>query len=201
MTKIARMSQMMAFFFAVSVISGNAQKADAYIHEMGQALRPFGSIEAPNCHNVEVHPASTLGGFVLASGQNEQGEVLWNIYTIDVIRFNFDMSDLDEDKVRNDMVISLSSFSKHEKGTPYPVPDLAVVMIPAINGVKKITVHAVDLDKLNGMTQQGSSQLTESNMGAKTEQRAAVLISFSDKDRADAFVNALKKAIIACKAQ
>jgi hypothetical protein len=43
---------------------------------MGQVLMPFGSIKAPNCHNVEVHPASTLGGFVLANGKNEQGEAL-----------------------------------------------------------------------------------------------------------------------------
>lgn len=198
---VARTSGMLILFLAVSAISGRAQKADAYISEMGQALLPLGTVHAPNCHNVEISPASTLGGFALASGQNEQGELLWNIYSIDVLRFSFDMSELNEDKVRNDMVISLSNFSKHEKGTPYPAPDLAVVLIPALNGAKKITVHAVDLDHLNGMTQQGRSQLTESDMGAKTEQRAAVLISFSDKDRADAFVNALKKAIIACKAQ
>ena len=201
MNKIARMSQLMALLFVVAVIRGNAQKADAYIQDMRQALLPLGSIEAPNCHSVEVHPASTLGGFVLATGTNEQGEVLWSIYRIDVIRFNFDMSDLNEDKIRNDMVISLSSFSKHQKGTPYPAEDLAVVLIPATSPMKKITVHAVDLDKLNGLQSTGNKQLTESDMGAKTEQRPSVLISFSEKDRAEAFVNALKKAIVACKAQ
>lgn len=201
MNKIARMSQLMALLFVVAVIRGNAQKADAYIQDMRQALLPLGSIEAPNCHSVEIHPASTLGGFVLATGTNEQGEVLWSIYRIDVIRFSFDMSDLNEDKVRNDMVISLSSFSKHQKGTPYPAEDLAVVLIPSTSSMKKITVHAVDLDKLSGLQSSENKQLTESDMGTRTEQRVSVLMSFSDKDHADAFVNALKKAIIACKAQ
>jgi hypothetical protein len=201
MTKIARMSQLIALLFIVAAIRGNAQKPDAYIQDMRQALLPLGSIEALNCHSVEIHPAGTLGGFVLATGTNEQGEVLWSIYRIDVIRFSFDMSDLNEDNVRNDMVISLSSFSKHQKGTPYPAEDMAVVLIPSTSSMKKITVHAVDLDKLNGLQSSEKKQLTESEMGTRTEQRVSVLMSFSDKDHADAFVNALKKAIIACKAQ
>jgi hypothetical protein len=201
MTKIARMSQMMALVFAVSVIPGSAQKADAYIRDMGQALLPLGSIEAPNCHNVEINPASTLGGFVLPTGQDEHGELLWSLYTIDVIRFSFDLSDLNEDKIRNDMVISASSFSNHKKGTPYPAEDLAVVAIPSTSPIKKITVHSVDLNKVASLQSNQNNQMTESEMGTKTEQRMTVLISFPDKDRADAFVNALKKAIIACKAQ
>lgn len=188
----------LALLFAVSVIPGNAQKADTYIHDMAQALLPSGSIHAPNCHNVEIHPASILTRFALATGQNENGEVTWNVYAVDALWFSLDMADLNEDKVMNNMARSLSSLSNHQPGTPYPDPDLPVIAIPATSP-KKITVHAVDLDKLDNLPIWNN--LTESEMGTKIEERTAVLVSFPDKDHADAFVNALKKAIIACKAQ
>jgi hypothetical protein len=195
---VAKTSCTLALCFVVSVIPGNAQKADAYIHDMAQALLPSGSIQAPTCHNVEIHPGSILTRFALASGQNEKGEVTWNIYAVDALWFSLDMSDINEDKIMNNMERSLSSLSHHQPGTPYPDPDLPVVVIPA-TGPKKITVHAVDLDKLDNLPR--GNNLSESEMGTKIEQRTAVLVSFPDKDHADAFVNALKKAIIACKAQ
>jgi len=200
MTKIARLSQMIVLMFAISAISGNAQKADVYIHDMGQALLPFGSIQAPNCHSVEITPGR-FESFVLATGKDEQGKVLWSLYRVDAIRFSFDMSDLNEDKVKNDMVRSASSVSKHKDGTPYPAEDLAVVIISTSDQAKKITVHAVDFDKLNTLQPNGERQYTDAEMGAKTELRTAILMSFLDKERAETFVGALKKAIIACKAQ
>jgi len=200
MTKIARMFRMMVLVFAVSVISANAQKADAYIRDMGQALQPFGFIEAPSCHNVEIHPASTFESVVLATGTNEKGEVLWSIYPSVVLRFNFDMSDLNEDKVRSDMAISLSSFTKHQEGTPYQ-RDLAMVLIETDSPTKMITVHKTDTEKLNSLQGKGQDHFTESELEVKIVHAPAVIFSLSDKDRADAFVNALKKAIIACKAQ
>lgn len=198
MKTVTRATQVLLLLFVAATLLGEAQKADTYIHEMEQALPPGGHIEAPNCHKVEIHPASILTGFGLATGTNEQGELLWNIYSIDTLQFEVDMTDLNEDKVMNNMVSSVSSISHHTKGTPYPDPDLAVVLIPATKP-KKIEVHAVNLDKLASLSR--TSNLSESAMGATIEQRPSVFISFSDKDRADKFVNALKKAIIACKAQ
>lgn len=185
----------MALFFVASVIPGSAQKADAYIHDIAQVIAPYGGrIDAPNCHQVNLYPASILTKFVLVTGLNEQGEPLFNVYAIDVLRVEFDLSDLNEDKILNGMHISSSSLAHWEKGTPLPPPDLAVVLIPATSP-KMITVHAVPDNVKYG------SNMTESEMGVRIEQRKGVDISFPDKDRADAFVNALKKAIIACKAQ
>ncbi len=188
----------LAFILAISTHVLSAQKADVYIHDMAQALLPGGTIQAPSCHQVDVHPATLLERFAAATGQDEKGEITWSIYAVNALSFSFDLSDLDEDRIRNDMVRSLASLSAHQTGTPYPAPDLPVVLIPASDS-QKITVHAVDLDKLDSLPRQNN--LTESEMGVSIEQRKAVLVGFRDKDHADAFVNALKKAIIACKAE
>jgi hypothetical protein len=201
MAKIRRVSKITVLLLAVSAIVGNTQKPSAYIHEMEQAVLPVGSIKSSSCHNVEISPGSTPVTFVLATGKDERGEVLWSVYSADAIRFSFDMSDLNEDKVHTSMVRSAASISKHQDGTPYPAEDLAIVFILASNQAKKITVHAVDSDELSKLQPNGDKQFAESDMGAKTELRMAVLVPFSDKERAEAFVSALKKAIIACKAQ
>lgn len=188
----------LALFLAISVVPGHAQKAGDYIRDMAADLPSSASVEAPTCHDVEITPATSLTRFVIATGKNGEGDLLWTVYAVDALRFSFDMANLNEDGIRIDRVMSLASFSQHRKGDPYPDPDLVVVAIPAI-AAATITVHAVDLDKLNALSTQ--APITEGDMGVRTEQRRAVLVAFSGADRAEAFVNTLKKAIIACKAQ
>ena len=185
-------------FLFLCTSQAHAQGVDAYITAMEQAMHPFGIIEVHTCHNVTIHPANHLGLLWIPSGVNSHGETTYSAFAIDEVRLNLDLSALDEDKVLSDVMISSSYFDKHKLGTPM-VPDTPTVLIPAISPRHQITVYAVDLDKMRDVQQE--THVTEDSLISKVEQRMAVIVTFSNKDQAEAFKSALQKAIVVCKAQ
>jgi hypothetical protein len=185
-------------FLSLCAFQAGAQGTDAYIQDMEQAMHPFGLIEAHTCHNVTIHPANRLGLLWIPSGVNSQGETTYSAFAIDAVRINLDLSALNEDKIMTDTMISSSYFDNHKLGAPM-VPDTPIVLIPSISPRHQITVYAVDFDKLKDLQQK--TQVTEDTLISKVEQRMAVIVPFSNKDQAEAFKNALQKAIVVCKAQ
>jgi hypothetical protein len=180
----------------------HAQKVGAYLQEMERALLPLGLVDASNCHNVRVYSPSTLGAYALAVGIDEKGEPRFNIYAADSIESDIDLAALDEDRVKDFAVVSGAELAKHRTGDPW-TNDKAAVLIPSSSPRKQITVHAVDVLQLERRRAAGN-QVSESDlkaMNTNVEERMAVNLLFSDKDSADKFVNALKKAIVVCKAQ
>jgi|ERR1039458_5555974 hypothetical protein len=185
-------------FLSLCAFQADAQGTDVYIKDMEQAMHPFGIIDAHTCHSVTIHPANRLGMLWIRDGINSQGENTYSAFAIDEVRINLDLATLNEDKVISDVMISSSYFDNHKLGTPM-VPDTPIVLIPALSPRHQITVYAVDFDKLKDHQQK--NQVTEDSLISKVEQRMAVIVTFTNKDQAEAFKNALQKAIIVCKAQ
>lgn len=202
--KILKRLALFACGLSVCLVSAtaHAQKVGAYLHEMERALLPLGLVDASNCHNVRVYSPSTLGTVAVAVGIDAKGEPLFDIYAADAIDFEFDLADLDEDRVASFPTVSGLELGKHRAGDPW-THDKVAVLIPTSSPRKQITVHALDALHLDAQRLAGN-QVSESDLKAmdtKVEERRLVTLLFSNKDSADHFVNALKKAIIVCKAQ
>ena len=183
--------------FVASLAQG--QTIESHIHDMGEALVPYGKITAPNCHKVEIDLIGPWGQYAIPKGINQQkpDEYNWAIIKIDVIRIFVDLSTLDEDKVQNKAIFSLQYVGSHKRGTPY-VPDHPMVMIVSQGLNNEMMLHRVDLDKINAWN--GRTTIPESQMGVTMDARKAAFILFEDQEHADAFEKAIKKAIVVCKA-
>jgi len=184
--------------FVALVVS--AQKIDSHIGKMGEALVPYGKITATNCHSVEIELDGPWGYYALPDGVNpiRQDEYTWTIIQANLLRVNFDLAKLDEDKVLNDPVFSLDYIRKHEKGTRY-VADRPTVMLRTSGVNDRILAHKVDLKKLEAISAKGG--VTEAQMGVTVAESKGATILFLDKEHADAFEKAVKKAIVVCRAQ
>jgi hypothetical protein len=180
-------------------INASGQKVDFYIQEMSQALLPYGTLTAPTCHAVEIDLKGPWANYALPDGVGkENGELTWSILKLDVIRLDVNLSDLDEDKVMNHPIFSLEYINKHRKGTPY-IADTPAVMLFTLGPNNNMTVHTVDLDKMEALG--GHTHTSESHMGVSHNERKFAIITFSDQEHAGAFQKAILKAIVLCKAQ
>lgn len=181
-------------------LSAQSQKVDSYLSDMREALVPYGTMTAPTCHAVEIDLAGPWGNKAIPDGTNKDSpdEPTWAVLKTDVLRIFVNLADLDEDKVQNHSLYSLKYISQHQKGTPY-VADTPAVMLFTRGLNANMTVHTVDLKKVNALSDQ--AHVTESQMGLSLDQRKYAIILFSDQQHADAFQKAIQKAIVLCKAQ
>jgi hypothetical protein len=62
-----------------------------------------------------------------------------------------------------------------------------------------MTVHTVDLDKVDAL--RGERNVPDSQLGLTVDTRKSATVAFSDQQHADAFQKAIQKAIVLCKAQ
>lgn len=184
----------------LAAFSAHAQNLGTHIDNMREALVPYGEIKGANCHKVEIDLIGPWGDYGIPDGVNKQkpDEFMWAFIKIDTLRVFVDLAVLDEDKVMNHAIFSTRYISEHQRGTEY-VADTPAVMIHTGGLNEKITVETVDLKKLNALN--GKENVPESQMGITLDQKKAVMILFTDKEHADAFEKALKKAIVICKAQ
>ncbi len=164
-----------------------------------EALVPYGTITAPNCHKVEIDLIGPWGQYAIPASINQQkpDKYDWGIIQVDVIRIFVDLATLDEDKVNNQAIFSLEYVANHKRGTPY-VSDSPMVMIVSQGLNNEMTLNRVDLAKIEAWT---GPTIPESQMGITVDARKAAFILFEDQQHADAFEKAIKKAIVVCKAQ
>ncbi len=183
-------------FGALSVYG---QNVGSYIHDIGEALTPYGTISTPNCHKVEIDLNGLWGKYAIPQGidQQQPGDYKWAILDINLFRIFVDLSTLDEDKVHNKAIFSLEYVANHKPGTPY-VPNTPMVSLRSQGLNHDMTLDKIDLDKLKAL--EGQTDIRESQLGLTVETRPAALILFKDQEHADAFEKAIKKAIIVCKA-
>jgi hypothetical protein len=184
------------FLFVVQPIA-SGQKIDSYMADMREALEPYGVLAGNDCHAMEIDLNGPWGNYALPDGLDKSGEFTWTVLKMDTHRVFLDLADLDEDKISNHAVFSLEYIRKHQPNSKW-VADTPTVGLQA-KGLKRITVHQVDLDKLASM--RGQTKVTEDKMGLNIDQKQAVFILFSDQQHADYFQKAIEKAIILCKAQ
>ena len=177
----------------------DGQSTGSYIHDMGEALVPYGTITAPNCHKVEIELHGLWGQYAIPSGINQQkpDELLWAIININVFRIFVDLSTLNEDKVKNQGIFSLKYVASHRRG-PH-VPDIPMVMIVSQGLNSEMIDHEIDLDKIKAL--EGRTDIRESELGLTIHSHKSAFILFQDQEHADAFEKAIKKAIVVCKAK
>ena len=194
------MLRCLGLLFLAVPLSAQGQKVDSYLNDMREALVPYGTMTAPTCHRVEIDLSGPWGNQAIIDGTDKTapGQPTWAILKVDVLRIFVDLTDLDEDKVQEPSLYSLKYISQHQKGTPYVADTPAVALFShGLNAY--MTVHTVDLDKINALSDK--NHITESQMGLSIDQRKFALILFSDQQHADAFQKAVQKAIVLCKAQ
>jgi hypothetical protein len=185
------------FLFAVQpMVFG--QKIDSYMADMREALEPYGAMAGNDCHALEIDVNGPWGHYALPDGIGKDGEFTWAVLKMDTHRVFLDLADLDEDKISNNGVFSLEYISKHHSSNSKWVADTPTVVLHA-KGLKRITVHQVNLEKLASL--RGQPNVPEEKLGLNIDQKQSVFILFSDQQHADYFQKAIQKAIVLCKAQ
>ena len=194
-----KLSRTLSIGFFLCALSLQGQNISSYIHDLGEALVPYGEITASSCHNVEIDLNGPWGEYAIPSGINEQdrSQLKWAILKIDIIRIFVDLATLDEDKVKNQAIFGLKNVADHKRGTPYK-PDQPVVVIVSQGLNNEMMLHRVNLDKIKPL--EGRTDIRESQMGITMDSSKAAFILFEDQEHADAFEKAIKKAIVVCKA-
>lgn len=177
-----------------------AQKLDSYLSDMREALVPFGTMTALNCHRVEIDLTGPWADFAIPAGADPEspGHLKWAILRVDVLRVYVDLADVDEDKSMNQAIFSLEYIQKHQQGSQY-VPDTPAVFLATRGLNTNMIVHAIDLDRVHAL--KGRKDVKESDMGLYMDQRRMVILTFSDQQHADVFYRAVQKAAVICKAQ
>jgi hypothetical protein len=181
-------------------ISTSGQKVDFYIHDLSEALVPYGTVKISACHNLMLELHGPWGNFAIPDGNDKDhtGQLTWTVIKVDVSQIWIDLALLDEDKVQNFKLFSLEYLSKHEKGTPY-VADTPAVMISTTGLNNQMTVNTIDPDKVHAL--RGQTHVTDAQMGLSIDDRKYAFLLFADQQHADAFQKAIQKAIVVCKAQ
>ena len=190
----------LSFLVLAVPLAAQGQKIDSYLSDMREALAPYGTMTAPTCHAVEIDLVGPWGNQAIPDGTDKDapGQPTWAILKVDVLRIFVNLAGLDEDKVQNHGLYSLKYIGQHQKGSPY-VADTPAVMLFTHGLNDYLTVHTVDLEKIN--TLPDKAHATESQMGLSIDQRKYAIVLFSDQQHADAFQKAVQKAIVLCKAQ
>src|ERR1017187_3175368 len=162
---------------ALLVPSAHGQKIESYLNDMREALVPYGTMTAPNCHQIEIDLTTGPVGTYLFPEHADRGvndpSQTWSIIKVDVRRVYVDLSDLDEDKIYKMSLFSGEYISSHQKGTPY-VADTPVVLLNTHGLNANLTVHAVDLDKVHAL--RGKTNVTEDQMGLFIDLRKGAII-------------------------
>ncbi len=181
----------------ISALPARGQKVESYIFQMGQSLVPYGTVSAPTCHQAEIHLSGPWGNFAIPSGTDANGELTWMVLKIDTLQIDFDLSELDEDNVKNQAIFSLGYLAKRQKGTR-PIADTPMVMF-STNGLNTyMLVQTIDPEKMDALKGQ---VVTDRQMGLTLGQSKVAFMLFTDQQHADAFERAIRKAIVLCKAQ
>ena len=185
------------FLFVVRADIVFGQKIDSYMADMREALKPHGVMAGTDCHALEIDLNGPWGNYALPDGLDKNGGFTWAVLKIDTHRVFLDLADLDEDKLSNHAIFSLDYISKHQRNSKWAA-DTPTVGLQA-KGLKRITVHQVDLEKLGSL--HGQTNVPEERLGLNIDQKQVVFILFSDQQHADYFQKAVQKAIVLCKAQ
>lgn len=185
-------------FFAS--VSAHGQTIDSRLHDMNEALAPYGDVATDTCRNLLIDLKGPWGNFALPDGidKDSPDQFTWSILKADILRLYVNLTVLDEDKVTNHALFSMEYLSKHQKGKPY-VADIPTVMLFTKGLNANVVVHAVDLDKVNAL--HGQTNVSEEQLGWSMDERKYAVITFQDQQHADAFAKAVQKAIVLCKAQ
>jgi hypothetical protein len=127
--------------------SAFGQKVDSYISDMGEALVPYGTLNAQTCHSILIQLHGPWANYAIPDGieKDSSDKPTWTVVKADVIRLYLNLSNLDADKVQNYAVFSLDYIGKHQKGTRY-VADTPAVMLFASGLNAHMTVNTVDLE-------------------------------------------------------
>lgn len=191
------LSRSLAGAVLLIAVAAPTQTADSYIHDMSEALAPYGDVGNTACHNLLIDMPPLFGNFAIPDGvDKDTGDPTWAVLKLDVLRLYVDLSDLDEDKIQNHPIFSLEYLSKHQKGAPY-VPDTPAVMLFTHGLNAKVTVNTVDPDKVHAL--HGRTDVKENEMGLSIDQRKYAIVTFTDQEHADVFAKAIQKAIVVCK--
>jgi len=179
--------------FAVSVFPAAAQTLPADIQAMKSSYAASGSIVMVDSHTLIIEP--NMPGPVCALPKNDAGKTTWSYFAFPLSSITVPLETVDETLITEDRVFTSAEAAKAYK--PGDVGDTTMVVVMGVEG-KPFHTLMYDRDKL---AQLGPGVHNSSDYGQAPDDVVAFGLTFANNAAAQAFVDALKSAVLRAKKQ
>jgi hypothetical protein len=177
--------------FASSLCLG--QNQPSHFQDLKTAYAESGTIVALDDHTLVIEP--NMPGPICALPKNEDGKTTWSYYAFPLASITVPLTQVDETLITQDIVFTNSDAPK-----TYKLGDVGDTTMIVIAGEPGKEFHALMYDR-EKVTHLGPGPHNASSYGKVPDDVEAFGLTFSDNASAQAFVDALKKAIISAKTQ
>jgi hypothetical protein len=180
-------------FFAVPPVATLAQNLPADIQAMKASYAASGSIVALDSHTLVIEP--NMPGPVCALPKNEGGKTTWSYFAFPLASITVPLETIDETTITEDRVFTTPEAARAYR--PGDVGDTTMVVVMGVEG-RQFHTLMYDRDKL---AQLGPGVHNSSDYGQAPDDVEAFGLTFADHAAAQAFVDALKSAVLLAKKQ
>jgi hypothetical protein len=180
-------------FLAVPAAATLAQDIPADIQAMKTSYAASGSIVTLDSHTLIIEP--NMPGPVCALPKNDAGKTTWSYFAFPLASITVPLETVDETLITEDRVFTSPDAARAYK--PGDMGDTTMVVVMGVEG-KQFHTLTYDRDKLE---QLGPGVHNSADYGQSPDDVEAFGLTFADYAAAQAFVEALRSAVLLAKKQ